>query len=49
MSEGSDIWGKLRRLQRCNDGSEKLTTTPEALAEENEPEVLMMTMDASSE
>ena len=40
MSEGSDIFGRQRRLLRHDDGPEELATTTEALEEEDGPEVL---------
>ena len=49
MSEGLDIWGRRRRLQRCDDGPEELATTTEASAEEDDPEVSTMTTYASDE
>ena len=47
-TEAARIWGQRRRLQRRDDGPEELATTAEALVEEDEPEVLTTTMEASS-
>ena len=43
------IWGRRRRLRRCNDRPEELSTTTEASAEEDEPKELRMTKKASTE
>ena len=49
VSEGSEIRGQRWRLLRRNDGPEELSTTTDALADEDEPEFSTTTMDASIE
>ena len=39
--EAANIWGQQRRLQRRDDGPDKLATTTEASAEEDALKVLM--------
>ena len=48
-TEATRIQGRRRRLRRCNDWPEELATTKEALAEEDNPKFLTMTMEASAE
>ena len=43
------IQGQQRRLWRCDNRPEELATTMEDLAEENDPEVLTATTQASAE
>ena len=43
------VQGQQYRLRRCDDGPEELATMPEALAEEDEPEVSTTTTEASDE
>ena len=43
------IKGRRPRLRRCNDWTAELATTTKELAEEDEPEVLTTTMEASDE
>ena len=49
MPEGLEILGQQRRLLHCNNGPQELATATEALAEENDTEVSMMTTEASIE
>ena len=49
MSEGSDIWGRRRRLLRRDDRPYELATTIEASAEEDDPKVSMETTEVSIE
>ena len=48
-AEAASIWGRRQMLQRRDDRTEKLATTTEASAEEDEPGVLTTTMYASVE
>ena len=49
MSEGSDIRGRHWWMLHHNDGPDKLATMTEALAEEDYPEFLTATTEASFE
>ena len=49
MSEGSEIWGRRRRLRRRNDRPEELATNMEASSEEDYTKVFTTTTEASIE